>query len=1377
MEGYYYLNVLTKNKPRMKRLLLFLSAILYSFAVLYGQSTNTSQSFIPTLIPPSPNTSSLGKYANWPVNLYTGTTNISIPIYSLQVRGFSVPVTLNYHPSGIKVGEVASWVGLGWSLEAGGAISRSVRGLPDEVSPQGYFEVRKNYPVPGDLSSSESTQRYGYYDSLYNFGAVQGKFDLESDIYMFSALGRSFKFYFNSNDSAITQPANDIKIKWNRQPGNMLSNSWFEADLDDGTRLLFTATEITTLQTNLNSYVSAANRFISGWYLSTIITNSGDEIDLTYNTSGIYQDSHVSEIDYVPNAGTPGGFVSCACSADLPATKNASVNFNTQSVTQLSVATIESPLIKIYFNRDSIQRLDLNGDYALKNIKVLSKLSNSYIGDYRFIYTYSTSSGGYVPGGYSPSSPDTGSYTRRLKLLAVQNCLPNTPTKINEWDFGYNPLSLPSRRSCAQDHWGYNNGAVSNQTLLPSLGAFLQSPHKNGNREPDSNYVQAEMLNRVTYPTGGHSNFTYEANSYVTTQEVFQDTTVSLAYDLDYPLQETTLSKTYSFMVTNTQVANINFHGIYSPIYVQNHSQGNTMPAATIAIVGGSMITRLSLNATGTTGQTIALGPGNYTLTLTRDTTHILFPNDSNHSAVYTNITYFTSKGVQTFNKVVGGVRIKAIDDFDSATSVVKHRAFIYENPLFIAPVDTTRDYTGTLSEQHAGFETDWNGNQICTYIPGDCLQPYLVRYSNTKYALGSIQGGVIGYGKVTTTYGVGKGNGKSVSYFSNISDDGTMQSRRFPFPPVTSCDWRRGLLTSQLEYDTIGQLKKKTNENYWFFERDHTTVAKSGCNIYYNSGYGLVPGIWQTVYYDLIQEEVRDTATIETIYNTTGDSTVMTKYNYWDNYNYSKPNRSEHYDSKGFKHSQVLTYPKDYLPTNGTSTGNAVLDTMIAKNLFTPIEMRDSVIIGSSHSIVGAILTQNKRLSTGSIQADKIFKLSITSPVSNFVAYNASNGTKDSRYAQEISFDQYDSSNNIAQFTPRTGSSSSYIWDYRRQYPIAETKAAALTDVAYTSFESDGKGGWTFIGTPAADATAPTGTMSYNLSSGPISKSGLTAATTYIVSYWSKSGSYTVTNGGTPLQGKTINGWTYYEHQVTGATSITISGASSIDELRIYPSRAQMTTFAYLPGVGISHLNDINNRITYFVYDPVGRLIYKMDQDRNVLGKYDYSFATHAFYNSKQQQSFTRNNCGAGYNGSSVVYTVDSAKYSSPVSKAAADALAQAEINANGQNYANANGTCTIATTTISSTVYGSITGFKVTYTNTSTSQTYQFTIPSSGGTLGSIPLGTYNINISKTGNTTTYYMSVNCDAYGTDGTSATFNNIVIGSSTCTTVHLDTRL
>ena len=191
-----------------------------------------------------------------------------------------------------------------------------------------------------------------------------------------------------------------------------------------------------------------------------------------------------------------------------------------------------------------------------------------------------------------------------------------------------------------------------------------------------------------------------------------------------------------------------------------------------------------------------------------------------------------------------------------------------------------------------------------------------------------------------------------------------------------------------------------------------------------------------------------------------------------------------------------------------------------------------------------------------------------------------------------------------------------SYIWDYHHANPIAEVKNASQADVAATSFEADGKGNWSFSGTDSADTTSPTGNNCYNVgqTSGSITKSGLTSANVYIVSYWIKgtsSLSITGTVAGYPIQGKTINGWTYFEHKITGQTSITVSGTGThyIDELRLYPYTAQMTSYTYSPLIGLSTACDADNRITYYKYDPFGRLKVVLDQDHNIVKTVQYHY------------------------------------------------------------------------------------------------------------------------------------------------------------------------
>jgi YD repeat-containing protein len=92
-------------------------------------------------------------------------------------------------------------------------------------------------------------------------------------------------------------------------------------------------------------------------------------------------------------------------------------------------------------------------------------------------------------------------------------------------------------------------------------------------------------------------------------------------------------------------------------------------------------------------------------------------------------------------------------------------------------------------------------------------------------------------------------------------------------------------------------------------------------------------------------------------------------------------------------------------------------------------------------------------------------------------------------------------------------------------------------------------------------------------------------------------------------------NGWILYEKQVTMAatTTLTLSGTSTafIDELRVYPTAAQMTTYTYDRLFGVTSVTDPANFTTYYEYDSFGRLKFVKDKDGNIqtVSQYNYKF------------------------------------------------------------------------------------------------------------------------------------------------------------------------
>ena len=87
----------------------------------------------------TPNAASLGLYGDIPVSLFTGTPNISIPLYNIEVKDFVLPVSLSYHAAGIRPDQRASWTGLGWTLNVGGVITRNVNDMPDDYNNSNYY--------------------------------------------------------------------------------------------------------------------------------------------------------------------------------------------------------------------------------------------------------------------------------------------------------------------------------------------------------------------------------------------------------------------------------------------------------------------------------------------------------------------------------------------------------------------------------------------------------------------------------------------------------------------------------------------------------------------------------------------------------------------------------------------------------------------------------------------------------------------------------------------------------------------------------------------------------------------------------------------------------------------------------------------------------------------------------------------------------------------------------------------------------------------------------------------------------------------------------------------------------------------------------------
>jgi len=210
--------------------ILQLFVTLLSAGLTFGQGDPT---YIPKYIPPSPNVAALMKFVDVPVSPYTGTSDISVPIFEIDAKGVKVPISLNYHTGGIKVEEEAGMVGLGWALTAGGSISRTVLDQDDfkgdyftNLVPQVSGDISGGHPVGISPALTVDMGPYVYdfacnylvnttagqvdYYNLYNTPTTI--YDQEPDQFSFNFLGHSGKFIIRRDKKVIEQQQDNLRF-------------------------------------------------------------------------------------------------------------------------------------------------------------------------------------------------------------------------------------------------------------------------------------------------------------------------------------------------------------------------------------------------------------------------------------------------------------------------------------------------------------------------------------------------------------------------------------------------------------------------------------------------------------------------------------------------------------------------------------------------------------------------------------------------------------------------------------------------------------------------------------------------------------------------------------------------------------------------------------------------------------------------------------------------------------------------------------------------------------------------------------------------------------------------------------------------------------
>jgi len=464
----------------MNVLFKFFGCLTITLVVLTGQTfAQQSQQHLLDTYSPTPEAAALGSYGQVPISLYKGVPNISIPIYELQLPDFKLPIYLKYDASGIKVDQMATNVGLGWSLHAGGTISSTVHGNND------LYEQSRS--VPADPTSFNPVYDQDMNDYHLAEDVLAGDADMEADEFFYSFLDKSGKFVLSNDlNTAYPIPYEPIDIQF--------SNGITITD-EHGVQYNFGATEITTTSETCGGGPQlATNRvfhpIVRSYNLTKITTQGGSEILFNYESYNYSYDDTQSRQKYVQTSQLAGCFdiIDRSCVRE-------------NMVTGKRLATITSPSngFSVEFNYSSQQREDLPGTHALESIDIL--FGTEQIKTVLLTHDYFRSPS------YNPSSSqEEQSLDSRLRLLSV------VEQGSEPWEFEYNTaVEMPRRGSFAQDHWGYYNGENSNSSLV--IADNLWNPG-GAEREPNPAKIQTGLLTKVTYPTGGNTTFEYEPHDY-----------------------------------------------------------------------------------------------------------------------------------------------------------------------------------------------------------------------------------------------------------------------------------------------------------------------------------------------------------------------------------------------------------------------------------------------------------------------------------------------------------------------------------------------------------------------------------------------------------------------------------------------------------------------------------------------------------------------------------------------------------------------------------------------------------------------------------------------------------------------------------------------
>ena len=476
-------------------------------------------------------------------SLYTGTINLSVPIYEYKDKDFTIPIVATYSSNGNQPNQIVGILGPGWNLDLGGCITIETNGIPDYGENvkhvQGFYTVHKNNPFTSHQPSQWWRFMFNLLDNGSGTGAPQivwvpgtapsnnheGEVDAQPDIFHFSVPGHSGKFHLGFHGDVIFYDTplnpNGYRLQIDTVPISNLPyqfSKFYKLTIitPDGYRYIFSGDPQLPSVDLAKSGERVIFDIITAWHLTRIEAPSGrwasfqyysERLDRTtfspataVYSGGLTDNQYYFEDPIVPSCSSPDGTLLDGLIYRRE-TKTARLNhivFSDGSMITLTYDVLDSS--------SGDQYKETPSSAQVKGYANTVRLSDIYV-------SRAGNSNPVAHASFSHARNTNGGQTNYLQSITVEG-IGTYSFQYNGWNDASKPY--PLQNTFSVDHWGYFNGKDNTAYFPPtSAGQTTEVETISGSsRNPDSNYARLGMINKITYPTGGYTTFEYEPHDY-----------------------------------------------------------------------------------------------------------------------------------------------------------------------------------------------------------------------------------------------------------------------------------------------------------------------------------------------------------------------------------------------------------------------------------------------------------------------------------------------------------------------------------------------------------------------------------------------------------------------------------------------------------------------------------------------------------------------------------------------------------------------------------------------------------------------------------------------------------------------------------------------